>query len=906
MRGGLIAIAAIVIALVATWWLRRPDPIASSEDETTTTGNDNTSESSGRRTTWLAQSKARGRRVAGTVLLDGVPVPGAIVRLVSRQSAAGLQPEPRVVTDDSGRFELGEQIASRFTVVAEKAKLTASYLAIDLRDPSPQPPPDQLRLVLHACDAAVYGTIRDVSGGAIAKARVSLAKAGGGVEADDDGRYELCVPVSGSGVEVVADGYAKASVSIAAYGRVRRDFALVPEVIVTGRVVRADNRSAVAGALLELRPDAMARGEQPPILYASSDDEGRFRIDAATPGRYTLSAKAERLSTREDIDVVAEIGNQDPVTCELVASLTISGKVVERGTQAPISGAAVTLYGRGATRWTQLDAISQDDGSFELEHAFSGEYRGHVEPYDSESERKIVVDKTDVRGLVFEVERLASISGRVTYNGKPVDDAAVNTDAGGNARTDATGQFVLRGLRGGKLSLYAESKRLGAFMRGNPIELGKTENMTGVELVLDLSGSIAGTVVDQNGAPVAGAVINFSLLRGRDFGQATTAEDGTFKAGALSGGGDYTYQVGSQDRAMKFPAADGKRFPPIAVRDGQTHITGVRIAVRYERLSISGRVVNKQGAPVPDVYVQVEPKGQSAWAAPSTRTDVGGAFTVGDLRAGEYTVRASSARSSQSVPNVAAGRRDVVLELADPGEIAGKLEGFAAGVNVFAFKDSERHRATVTGDSFQIRNVSPGNYRVIAVAQGTRADADAVVTSGKTTTVVLRNPGSGVVSGLVVDDSGRPLPDVHCGADSADTKTDASGRFRVSTTVGTRTVGCYAKGLQSDDQTITVVANETVEVRITMRAVAPPPRGNAGFATEIQLGEILVASIVAGGPAERAGLAVGDVLLELDGVKFGPYYDPVPQIQQEGPGAVVKLTIERDDKPRTITLTLDP
>lgn len=199
------------------------------------------------------------------------------MRLISKRTIAG-RPEPRVISDAAGRFDFGPQLAMRYLVVAEKPTITGATLAVDLRTPTAQPAPDQLRLVVHACDASVHGTIRDSSGGVIAKARVELAYGGTGVDGDQEGRYELCLPVGDHRLALSADGYARAEESIRAFGRVRRDFSLVPEAVVVGRVVRADDRSPVAGASIELSHDGVPRIS----LEATSDDDGRFRITGVT------------------------------------------------------------------------------------------------------------------------------------------------------------------------------------------------------------------------------------------------------------------------------------------------------------------------------------------------------------------------------------------------------------------------------------------------------------------------------------------------------------------------------------------------------------------------------------------------------------------------------------------------
>src|SRR5205814_1690267 len=117
--------------------------------------------------------------------------------------------------------------------------------------------PDHLVLALGECTSALFGTVRDASGGPIANARVGLALAGHGVPGGPavvtsaTGAYELCAETSWPGwlgVEVSADGYAAITVHTIVPGRMKLDFALVPEAIVVGHVIRDDTRAPVPNA----------------------------------------------------------------------------------------------------------------------------------------------------------------------------------------------------------------------------------------------------------------------------------------------------------------------------------------------------------------------------------------------------------------------------------------------------------------------------------------------------------------------------------------------------------------------------------------------------------------------------------------------------------------------------------
>ena len=72
---------------------------------------------------------------------------------------------------------------------------------------------------------------------------------------------------------------------------------------------------------------------------------------------------------------------------------------------------------------------------------------------------------------------------------------------------------------------------------------------------MNLASSLSATVVDPTRAPESGAHLRFSLVQGQDDGEATTDDDGTFKATAMSGGGDYMFEV----RAMATSPRHGAR-----------------------------------------------------------------------------------------------------------------------------------------------------------------------------------------------------------------------------------------------------------------------------------------------------------------------------------------------------------
>ncbi|MBA3459917.1 MAG: sigma-70 family RNA polymerase sigma factor [Deltaproteobacteria bacterium] len=892
---------------------------------------------------WLRQPDVKRRRIAGRVTFRGAPVAGATVELASLASESGLVTAPRRTTTSTGEFDFGVQAAMPWSVRATAPDKTGAIVDVDLREPHRAPPPDRLELQLGTCAAAMFGTVRDASGGPIVKARIvrlpegiSSVPGGLAVTSNDKGTYELCVEPRWPGfvtVDVSADGYAAIAATTIVPGRIEVDFSLVPEATIVGRVIRDDTGAPIPYAYVFVPPGPRGASGTP-LRAAFTDATGHFRLDRMTAGRHLLFARAEAMSdSPRGTPAVVGVGQTSvEVEIRLAVGSTIRGTVVDHQ-RRPIGGArvaAVDTQGRGPLS----TAVSQDDGSFVLTGVPRAEIRFTALPYDVAKPAALLVSLATHEGVILEVEPLGTVIGRVIRGGKPLPGAFIGAHGPNDQDlpriiADANGRFEARGLRPGAWSFSAEDTRIGAF--GSPpgsLQLGRGETK---EITIDVAyaASIAGRVVDQNGAPVSGVTVLFRHTSANDAGQATTDIDGNYRAATMTGGGSYRPAVMRNVLASsRLRPTRGTEFPLIALADGNASVTGVMLAVQIDHLEIAGTVVDGDGAPVPDVRVVAElvpddGEPRLPWGAPdpADTTDVDGRFSIRDLDTGTYALRARSATGVDvTLAGIRAGRRDVTLVLPAPGAIDVTVVGFKTAPEVSAVRSttwSAPVAATLQGNVYVLRNLSPGSYIVTARTAGEAASAVVEVAAARTTRSTLTSTGSGAVAGHVREfRTGKPIEGMTCRAVprlAADTtviaqgdgvRTDAQGAFMIpAAPAGQIAVSCdglssnYSDGLRL----VTLQAAQRIDVDVPVvgaTEVSGVTLASIGADRDPRALVVRLIRIKPGGPAALAGLIEGDVVVTVDGVSVTELSPGGAWllIWNRAPGTKTKLGVTRGGK----------
>jgi hypothetical protein len=914
-----VLVILLVLIGVFALWRRNSDDAVASGDRAASLGargtHRNDSLTAGDMPDWAAQPGASARRIAGRVVSASGPIANATVRL-GLELPGLLQPIADAQTGADGTFDFGVRPAAAFSVAAEATGFAPAQVQVELANPRAKP--DEIVIALGVCRSRVYGSIIDASGGPIPKARLRVAGLGG-TDADDKGRYSLCMRPRDAHIRIEADGYASIEVPIHLVGDLRHDFELVPESVLTGHVVDEAGH-AVGGARVVAEPDPFEQDHHVADNWTISDADGRFRIANLAPSRFRVSAYADGLASSAPKPAIASPGAPGK-DIEIVLSrrARLAGHVMMG--DKPVAGARVRTEPEARTGY------SQADGGFVIDNVPMGPTHLFALPYDVKAPRELKVDRARIDDLVVEVSPLGTIRGHVTRRGKRVANAKVTCGQAGPTTSDATGAYVLEGVPAGTCVLDGEEMTDAlAFAPGEQvsIEPGDTKE---IDIELSGGGRARGVVVDENGAPVSGVYVLLTLVQAHDIGESMTNAQGEFDCVSMVGGGDYEVAVyASAARGAPFAPANGDRLPAVHIEDGNADTTGIRLAIKYERLSIRGRVVDDTGAPIADAHVETFAQQVTMpILPPSVRADGAGNFEIGNLTRGLYTVHAHAADSSEAeVTGIAAGSTNVEIRVVRPGTIEGQLVGFATPPAVHAMTITQAmlhgNDAIVDGDQFTIPGLAPGTYRVEARSEAGADGQTVEVKSGQVSHTVLRSRGTGSVEGRVAEfGKGTPIAGMTCfamlsiggvgggGDPNKGVVTDAQGRFAMDAPLGKVRVTCGPNTLPFSNAggDVDVTPGAPAHIEVAAVRFIPPP-ADIGFRLTPSTLPLTVRAIDPGGTAADSGLVVGDQIVAIDGAPVDGLlpYSAVVLCTNHRPGTTLVLTVERGGATPTIRIPI--
>lgn len=400
---------------------------------------------------------------------------------------------------------------------------------------------------------------------------------------------------------------------------------------------------------------------------------------------------------------------------------SIEGKVTEE-TTAPLQNATVTVMQNGQPL---KYAFTDEDGKYIIETLKPGNYsvRADREGYAVATRGNVEVIRLQTTPNVdFDLAVGCMFSGTVVDGGAdeaPVAGANVTLYAtepvgpsGGvvrtfRAKTDMKGKFEIQSIPPGEFRALAQHE---AYIPSERINLTVNSSEPTVhEFVLELGGSVSGTVTDMEDNPVKDAQVWLSSAEGSIvFSRgARTDADGKYVLMGLEKGianvrviaPDFITSTEEDIVIFKGRATEGVDF-------------------RLDRgNSISGVVVNALGEPVGNATIS----GNDTKSYKTARSDEEGAFTLSGFAGDEVSV---SVRAEGYVlltkRNIPVNTADLRLVLSTGGSVEGQavsdvpMKSFV--VVVYSIPDAGQQRRIVRQ---KISNDLEGRFRVDDIPEGT-------------------------------------------------------------------------------------------------------------------------------------------------------------------------------------------
>ena len=490
----------------------------------------------------------------------------------------------------------------------------------------------------------VSGVVRDSSGAPVAGANLSVFPNYGnfnsGTKTDANGHYDLSWQGSGMWGMGNQSFYLLARASrqkLAAIQEIDEtmtnlDMTLKPAMSVSGHVQDPNGQpitNAMAYVMLYQENSSFSIGRQR-IL---SDVEGRIHTDTLPMGqRYGWYVSARGYgSGQEQMDTAEPTADHYdfPTLVLKLANRRLAGRVLGAN-GAPVVGAQIWMHGDGQPNG---NAISDTDGRFVFDAVCEGPLSVSANQKGAYAEAQALGGDTNVvirfnsRNSNFYEQAVAQTLTGTVYDasGNPAVGARVvvtpNFGQVDVAKTDENGAYTVTwrpqpGMRGAKYFVIARDvdRNLAAMA---PID-SRQKKMT---LRLEPALSISGTVQDADGAPLPRANINLNIMAGNmggmvEYQRIKINSDGTFTIPALPMG--QRYLVFGTD------AGHGSAQKNIGITQSRTNnIQLAPFKLKTANLELAGRVLGRNGKPLPGVYVNIYGKGQPNG---NTQTDGNGQF----------------------------------------------------------------------------------------------------------------------------------------------------------------------------------------------------------------------------------------------------------------------------------------
>jgi len=783
------------------------------------------------------------------------------------------------------------------------------------------------------------------------------------VTAGGDGRYRLTLAPGPYGLRVEAAGYAPASVELFVARSTTQDVRLVPAARVAGRVVEHSGKRPLAGA--EVMLTSVPPGEVAAPRAARTGAGGQFELTGLGPGRYQLTARQGRLASTGKILALHAGQAIDGIEVEVGPGLAIGGRVKGDG-GAGLANIHVFAVREAPPFGPEAHTRTGRDGGYVVEGLLPGRYRlsARAEGYGPGRATAQLLD-ADLPSVDIVLPAAIAVNGRVVAaDGRPVEGARVQARSAISTRgrmavagaqsvlSAADGSFHLDGIAPGQLRMDVRHPEQGTAAFG-PQEVRAGESRS-VHLVLVRGASIEGQVRTEDGQPAPGVRVAAFAADGRTGLEAENASgpDGRYRLSSLPPG--RIAVVADRAEPRSFTSQDQPNQKTVALGEGETK-AGVDLVVGPAGLEIRGVTLSPDGQPVAGALVTaaLEHAGhasRSPTRAPSGVSDHDGRFLVESLGRGPYTLRAvHPEHPDATLAGVSPGTASVQVRFPAGAAISGVVVS-AAGDPVPDYTITllpapaasaelqPRRRPPAAPVAplahvqdrqglFELRQVPAGTHQLaITTASGESAATTVTVQAGerKKGVRIQVRPGLRITGRVLEHGTDRPLAGIKIAAstprgDRTENVAGPDGRFTLTGPIDADLIRLAVLADPSrhvpESKQIPLEAGQTELDAGTVwllpgnhreRISAPPPeRGHIGAALSADSGRAVLAGLRRGGPAQRAGLKSGDLMLSIDGVDTRQLGSGALGYLVTGrPGSSVSLAVESPGGgARSITLT---
>jgi hypothetical protein len=489
----------------------------------------------------------------------------------------------------------------------------------------------------------------------------------------DDGAFVIDdVPAGKWDVQASAGGYQKgrsAGVTVDEGGTAEGvEVRLVRGSSIAGRVIEDRSGKPVIDAAVRAEPASGGMG-MPRMIgldddgSATTDAEGRFRLEGLSPGSYTLTASHPEWT--EETERVELKEQPSTVEIRLGRGGAIGGVVLAGG--RGVAGAGVSLSAAGQSRGPfgggDRNAITDDAGRFRFDTLTAGRYTLVASlRTQSSAPAEAVLQGDASQEVTLVLAEGATIHGTVSglaesARGNVMVSASGPEEYFANTRTGGDGSFELTGVPKGSISLRANAGDFASGTRSATAQVVIAEGQTeaAADIVFETGFRVDGQVTRGGRAVTDAMVTAVPEGGGGRMSSARTDDAGSYAMEGLQEG-TYTFMASSMGGGG-------------AIRKTAKVTGDMTVDLEAPPAKIAGQVVEADsGRPLGEAMVRVEqgggPGGGGPFAMMAAESDSAGRFALESMEPRSYRVSVTRASYQTETRDIVATEdNDVTIAL---------------------------------------------------------------------------------------------------------------------------------------------------------------------------------------------------------------------------------------------------